>query len=233
MNNEKRKSLYTYLVLLAIALLTMVWGQILSLQVETIRVWTVEDVVMMCLGIPFILLQSQAGLAELWQSSVSNKERIGVPFLIGFLFGAMDVLIVKVILHPESYQSLPPFLQPFPYSVFLYTSGAFEVEVFYRLIPLTVSLLLVKKWLRQEQHLTLLFWVVALLTSLREPIEQWQSGNLWFVWYACISGFLFNLLGVICLRKAGFMASMFLRLGHYLLWHIVLGMYVEFVELAK
>jgi hypothetical protein len=41
-----------------------------------------------------------------------------------------------------------------------------------------------------------------------------------------------NLLQAYRLRKAGFGAAWMLRLGHYLVWHIALGLYVEMVELA-
>jgi hypothetical protein len=40
-----------------------------------------------------------------------------------------------------------------------------------------------------------------------------------------------NFLQAIHYRKAAFLATLSLRLGHYLLWHVLLGVYVENVEL--
>lgn len=40
-----------------------------------------------------------------------------------------------------------------------------------------------------------------------------------------------NFLQAIHYRKAEFLATLSLRLGHYLLWHVLLGVYVENVEL--
>ena len=77
-------------------------------------------------------------------------------------------------------------------------------------------------------HLFFLFGVIV--TSLREPLEQLPNGATWFVIYAFLSGFLMNFLQAIWYKKAGFLASLSLRLGHYLFWHILLGIYVQYFE---
>jgi hypothetical protein len=41
-----------------------------------------------------------------------------------------------------------------------------------------------------------------------------------------------NLSQAVYFRKAGFLASLTLRLGHYILWHILLGVHVEYYELV-
>ncbi len=152
------------------------------------------------------------------------------PLFIGSVFGVLDVLVIKMMMHPEPYTELPPFLQPFPYSLFLYFSGALEVEVFYRLIPLTLIFLL-GKWAEGGKYFEVFAWTAIVLTSFREPLEQFPSGPWWFVAYAFLSGFLMNFFQALCLKNAGFLASLSVRLGHYLFWHILLGAYVEFVEL--
>jgi hypothetical protein len=133
-------------------------------------------------------------------------------------------------MHPEPYPELPPFLQPFPYSIFLYFSGAFEIEVFYRLIPLTL-VLLVGKWFAGGKYWNAFSWTAIVLTSLREPLEQLPNEEAWFVVYSLVTGFLMNFLQGIEFRKSGFLASLTVRLGHYVFWHILLGVYVEYFEL--
>jgi hypothetical protein len=226
---NKKSSLLTYLIFLLIALVTIFWGRQLALHYENIRVWDFTGWLFLLIGIPFILLQKEAGLPELWQPSVSNKKRIWIPLATGLFFALLDVIVIIVILHPEPYKTLPPFLQPFPYSVVLYTSGAFEVEVFYRLIPITLALFFAQRFF--PKYATTIFWIMAILTSLREPIEQFQQGALWYVLYSFISGFAMNFLQVVFYKKAGFLASLFTRLGHYLLWHILLGLYIEYFML--
>jgi hypothetical protein len=140
------------------------------------------------------------------------------------------VFIFKIILHPEPYDSLPPFLQPFPYSFFLFFSGAFEIEVFYRLIPITL-LSLAGKWYKNGLYQKQIFLFAAVITSLREPLEQLNDTIVWVMVYSFISGFLMNLIQALYLKRAGFISSLSLRLGHYFLWHILLGIYVQYIEI--
>jgi hypothetical protein len=182
------------------------------------------------LGIPFLFLQSKANLPDFLDKKVLNTEKFLKPVLIGAAFGILDVWVIKFIMHPEPYTELPPFLQPFPYSIFLYFSGALEIEVFYRLIPITLILLL-GKWFSHGKYFNIFLWSAIILTSLREPLEQLPNGELWFVTYSFLTGFLMNYLQAIYFKNAGFLASLTLRLGHYLFWHILLGLYVQYVEL--
>lgn len=228
---RKHRSLLTYIFFLLLVVVTIFWGRQLALLYPGIRVWQWVDFALLLIGIPFFLLQKHAGLPEVWEPAISNRYRIWIPFATGFLFALLDILVIIIILHPEPYESLPPFLQPFPYSIWLYTSGAFEVEVFYRLIPITLVMLITKKFIKRQQTISTVFWIIALITALREPVEQLPEGALWFVLYSFISGFAMNFLQVIYYRKNGFIASLSTRLGHYFLWHILLGIYVEYVQL--
>jgi|GEM_PF-6014578 len=76
-------------------------------------------------------------------------------------------------------------------------------------------------------------WTAIITTSLREPLEQLPTGEYWFITYALISGFIMNYLQGIYYKNAGFIASLTLRLGHYLFGHILLGFYVQYFELYK
>lgn len=227
----RKNTIITYLLLLFIAAITVIAGQQLAASNSGIRLWDWTVWAMLLLGLPFALMQQQAGLPDWWQPDISNKKRIIVPLITGLLFAVADVIVFIFILHPEPYESLPPFLQPFPYSVGLFISGAFYVEVFYRLIPVTLVLFIAKKFKASDKAFNMVYWVIAVLTALREPLEQLPDGAVWVIVYSFVTGFVMNFIQVIFYRKAGFMASLFTRLGHYLLWHILLGIYVEFVQL--
>lgn len=226
-----KQNLLTYSIFLTIALTGLVYGNELFSTYKSLRVWELTTLLFLLLGIPFLFFQTQARLPDFWQSDIPAKRRFLIPVLLGIGFGLLDVLVVKLLLHPEPYQELPPFLQPFPYSLFLYFSGALEVEVFYRLIPLTLLLVIANRVKNGEYYRTI-FWMASVVTSLREPLEQLSSGAIGFILYSLLSGFLMNFLQAIWYKKAGFLASLTIRLGHYLIWHILLGIYVEFIELA-
>ena len=178
---------------------------------------------------PLIFLQEKASLPTI--DTINKKKNGWMSTLgIGMIFGALDLIIVKVIMHPEPYTEMPPFLQPFPYSIFLYGSGALEVELYNRMIPITLILLL-NHLLFKGKNRKATIVALAIITSLIEPIQQFPSGALWFVVYATVSGIAMNLYQFKCYIQNGFIASLAVRLGHYLIWHILLGAYVELVEL--
>lgn len=232
MIRESKQNLIIYTVFLFLALIGIYYGNTFYANYKFIRIWNLTNILLLLIGIPFLFFQTKAKLPNFWQKDISFKFRFLFPTLIGIIFGTVDVLVFKVILHPGQYQELPPFLQPFPYSIFLYFSGAFEVEIFYRLIPLTL-ILWIGNWFKQGKYYMFFFWAGAILTSIREPLEQLpQGGNLLIV-YALLTGFLMNFFQAIWYKKAGFLASLSLRLGHYLIWHILLGIYVEYVEMIK
>lgn len=227
---DHKLNLFIFLGFLFISSLGILYGNEIKASYSGLRIWSLENLFWLALGIPFLMLQRYVGIPNLFQSSISNKNRVLYPLLIGAVFGILDILVIKIIQHPQPYTELPPFLQPFPYSIFLYFSGALEIEVFYRLIPITIIFLIGKK-VADGRYFHYFVWAAIIATSLREPLEQLPSGEIWYIIYALLSGFLMNYLQAIYFKNAGFIASLTLRLGHYLFWHILLGCYVQYVEL--
>ncbi len=183
----------------------------------------------MQLGQNPLFLQEKASLPSI--DTINKKKKGWMSTLgVGMIFGVLDLVVVKIIMHPEPYTQMPPFLQPFPYSVFLYSSGALDVELYYRMIPTTIFLLINQFYFKGKYRNGLIV-ALAIITSLIEPIQQFPSGALWFVIYATISGIAMNAWQFKSYLQYGFIASLAVRLGHYLVWHILLGVFVEFIEL--
>lgn len=220
-----------YLAFLLFAITGMYYGRSISGSHTFLRVWDWTTIFILLAGIPLCFWQTQSRLPEFLDEKISSYQRFILPAIIGVVFGLLDVIVIKIIMHPEPYTELPPFLQPFPYSVFLYFSGAFDVEVFYRFIPITI-LLVIGARIEEGKYYNHFFWAGAVLTALREPLEQLPSGSVALILYSLLTGFGMNFLQAIYFKKSGFLASLSLRLGHYLIWHILLGLYVEVFELA-
>jgi hypothetical protein len=217
--------------LLAWPTVTIIYGAAIADDYTFIRQWSWVNLAWIALAIPFLLMQERAGLPHWSGRGIPARQKWLLPALAGMGFGLLDVLVIKGIMHPEPYDTLPPFLQPFPYSIFLYPSGALDIEIFYRLIPITIAAWIGRKWFSPMAAKRIL-WTVVVLSSLREPLEQWPEGAPWFIAYSLLSGFGMNLLQGIYLVRYGFSSSLALRLGHYLVWHILLGIFVQFVEKA-
>lgn len=215
-----------YAAFLLLAAVGIVYGNTLHDPWPGLRLWDWSDWAWLLAGIPFLFLQAKAGLPEVWDERQRLRNRLYFPLGYGILFGLADLIIIEHILPHPPHSTLPPYTQPFPYSVFLYGSGGFEVEVFYRLIPITLGMLFLQRW-REGRFAQAGFVTLAILTALREPLEQWPSGPAWFVAYALASGFAMNMLQALLLRKLGFAAPVAVRMGHYLIWHILNGILIQ------
>jgi hypothetical protein len=219
-----------YLLVVILVVCSFVYSMILESGKAPVRFINTTDALIIVVGAALLLVQPAAGFPSPLDKAISNKKRFLLPLAAGIVFGLLDVVTIKIMQHPHPYTSLPPFLQPFPYSLFLFTYGAVFVEVTYRLIPFMIFMLPATRFTtaRFQQNL---FMVLAVLTSLYEPIDQFPSGEPWFRFYAFSTGFLMNFLQAWCFRQYGFFSALSVRLGHYLIWHILLGLYVQLIEL--
>lgn len=220
---------YSFFVVLAAA--GVVYAGQIKDQFPSLRIWSYTDVLWLLVGFPFLWWQKSAGLPEAFTAQSPFSKSILLPLGIGILFGLADLFIIEGLLTAEAHTSLPPYTQPFPYSLFLYGSGGFEIEVFYRLIPVTLVLMLFNV-VAKGKYSTTAFWVIAVLSSLREPLEQLPSDPAWFIGYSFLTGFGMNFIQVLLYRKYGFAASVTVRMGHYLIWHILNGIYIQFFVLS-
>lgn len=207
-------------------LLTRLYGLEMEDGVSFIRVIGWMDFLWLGIGWVLANFQIQAGLPEIFGKSGEMKKWF-LPFLVGMGFAALDVLAIEFILNDEPHQTLPPYTQPFPYSIFLYFAGGLYMELFYKLIPMTVFLLVFEKFLTGNLKKYLTYLLIFLL-SVWEPISQLPSDPMWFVVYAFASGFAFNFTQIYFFRKMGWLYSLFCRLGLYLVWHVLLGIWIEF-----
>jgi hypothetical protein len=219
-----------YVLILGVILGAYIAGPLVAANHESIRLIGWDLMLLWVIGVLAVFVQTQAGFPELADVRVNNARRFGWPVLIGMIFGLADVVVFELILKHPPYQKLPPFLQPFPYSLLLYSSGAVYVEILHRLLPLTLIMFLARKFL-PEKYQAVAFWIAAMLSSLWEPLEQLPQGAVWLVIYSFLSGFAFNLIQAVAYRRSGWLASLFVRLGHYVIWHIMLGLFVQYFVL--
>jgi hypothetical protein len=174
------------------------------------------------LGFLALKLAPRAGFPDLWDERVSNRQRFLMPMIVGIIFGIGQVILVPLTLGLE----IP--MVAFPLAVPVYLSGGILMEMVFHLIPVVLlvwffaDILLKQRW--QEQ----VFWIVAILLSLLEPVAQTagmvQMGLISSpVLAAILFGFIFaaNLVPLYFFRRYGFLAPVAWRLSNYLIWHII------------
>ncbi|ADB38792.1 hypothetical protein [Spirosoma linguale] len=221
-------SLILYGAFVLYTVVTWLAGQWLSSQhVPNLRLFGPDDVGLVALGFLGIYLAPRAGFADGFDWRVSNVERWTMPLLLGLGFAVADLAVFKLVLHSEPVTQLTPFMQPFPYSVLLFGSGALYVECLYRFLPIPLLIALVGLMWPKYGRSEWLFWVLALLSSLVEPLEQLITDSPALIAYSFGTGYAMNLLQAVYFRRYGFLAALCIRLGHYALWHVAFGAWVE------
>jgi hypothetical protein len=191
-----------------------------------------DALLVVILGLVAVWFQEEAGFPGLLDPGIRAAQRVLFPSLVGIAFGVADVAVFELIARGGPHASLPPYLQPFPYSLLLYPAGAWHVETLYRLLPLTAGMALVTRLLPERARLPL-FVVLAVATSVIEPLEQLIASPPWLTAYAFVTALAMNLFQAWQYRRSGWFAALSVRLGHYLVWHILLGLYVQYAILGR
>lgn len=108
MTKEIKYNLVIYSVCLLIAITGIFYGNAIRSNFAFIRVWEYENILLLLIGVPFLFLQNKATLPNLWQDNISNKQRLLISAAIGAIFGLFDIIVIKIMLHPEPHTGLPP-----------------------------------------------------------------------------------------------------------------------------
>ena len=168
----------------------------------------------------------RAGLPGAWDPRASNHQRFTIPIALGLLLGAPQVALdlatgyTAVLAHQHG---LPRENIDFPASLLIYPGGAIIVEVCYRLLLVPLLLWLVSTWLLRGRARAGVFWTLAVLTSLLEPLSQdLDLGQFGAVVAALGFGldFALNLAQAAVFGRSGFLAAIALRGAFYLVWHV-------------
>jgi len=182
------------------------------------------------LGLAGIWLADRTGFPGTFDQRVTGRQRILYPVLIGLLFSAVRIGFDLATGYSkfmaaehgltQQYTGLVPSLLIFP-------SASIIVEVVYRLFLIPLVLWLVAGLLLRNRGQEPLFWALAVLTSLIEPMSQ-ELGALalglpLFLTTFGIS-FGFNLTQATLFRKYGFLAAIVMRAAFYVVWH---GLYIH------
>ena len=225
-------SVLTYLLLLAVIvalrllLLLFPSWQIASQMVNLTDTFSIGAIWLV--GWVGVILAARAGFAEMWQADIPNSKRWLIPFLIGLGFGALSIIF-------DSIQPLgDASLIKFPASLVAYPLAGILEEIIFRLFLTTTFVWVISNMLLRGRHQLGVFWGVAVFLGVFYTLSQlslYQSlaGTLdlfivaqFFVMIAAnfiVTAYLY--------QKYGFLAAISMRMGDYLLWHIIWGAFAK------
>jgi len=197
--------------------------------------------VYLLLGVVGIFFYNAARFILPLDKSVSNKNRYFYPFLIGAALAALAVVIdqfSKGTTFIEKASGEKSFNVYFPASLFVYTSGIVLVEAVMKILPLSLLSFVVASLSRKDKPTNRQYLIIAVLVSLLEPLTQGvgilllQKGGKFlslllsqFLPYF-LTSFPLNFSQALFFRRYGFLSSFIVRLGYYLIWHIVYGNFI-------
>ncbi|KXB07886.1 hypothetical protein AKJ55_01745 [candidate division MSBL1 archaeon SCGC-AAA382M17] len=180
------------------------------------------------LGLTSVYVLNLTGLRKLWDADVGIKQKIFLPFVVGLLLGSIQSvydLVTGASVEIAASMGLETIHIAFPFSIPVYIGGAILVCTIYYLIPISLVVYLVSTKILKGKAEGTVFWFIGILIALFEPLTNPGISVIQQVGAVAIplSVFVlvFNLISILYIRKFGFIAAYFLRIGFYTVWHIL------------
>lgn len=193
-------------------------------------------------GLVAVWAAHRTGFPAAWDARLPASRRLLLPTLVGVAGGllAIGVELVGGATKIVEAQTGHAFNVAFPGSLLVYSAGAISMEMIFLLLPLPLLLWLmapaptrsvISGGILRGRGQVPTFWVLALLSSVAEPLLQGTGvvmtaqgaiAPLTIALYA-VESFAHNLASAIFFRRYGMVAAILVRLGHYMVWHVIYG----------
>jgi hypothetical protein len=183
-------------------------------------------------GLGVVWCMHRTGFPAAWDTRTPARRRLLLPTLFGIAFG---LLAIGMELYTGTLKNLEattgPVTVAFPGSLLVYSAGAITMEMLFLLLPLPPLLWLISVVIFRGRGQAPTFWALAMLSAAAEPLLQGATvvamadgaiEPLAIGLYA-VHGFAFNFTAVALFRRYGLLAPILVRLGHYMIWHVLYG----------
>ena len=173
----------------------------------------------------------RTGFPDPLDERIPGRTRFAVPIAIGLALGALAVA-TDAATHwtrlVAAEMRLPSIHIEFPASVLIYTGGAVIVEVLYRLFPIPLLLWLISGLILKGRGQEVTYWCLAVPLSSVEALGDLGLRKYGLVTMASVfaQDYALNLVQAWVFRRAGFLASILVRVAFYLVWHVLWGLAV-------
>jgi|SRR5215469_10292852 len=181
------------------------------------------------IGFLGVFLADRTCFPSAWGGDLSAWRRFLTPTLWGLALGGLAIATDAVTGWTElvaAQMHLPSIHINWPASLLIYPGGAIIVEVIYRILLIPLLLWLVSSLILRGRSQEGVFWILAVLTSLLEPLSQDLNavlhGPQQFTFAIVFAeDFALNFVQASIFRKYGFLSAIWVRVVFYLLWHVL------------
>lgn len=232
MDIRNRKSFICYGLLIAALIIVHYviefWPDVKMLQNQkAVFSWRAIGIIGL-LGLISVYLLNLTGLKKLWDEDVSIKYKMLIPIAAGLLLGLIQSVYdfyTGASQEIAASMGLGDIHIAFPFSIPMYFGGAIIMSIIYYLIPITIVVFLISTILLKGKAEGIVFWSIGIIIALFEPLTNPGLSVIQQVGIVAIPlsifVLIFNLTTILFIRRYGFIAAIFFRLGHYTLWHIL------------
>lgn len=179
------------------------------------------------MGLIGVWLSMRTGFPSAWDAKVTNRQRLVIPILAGLVLGSLFLatdMVTGLSRLQEEQLNIPSTDIAFPASLVFYPAASIVAEVPYRLLTIPLLLGLASIFVRRQNTREAVYWALAILTSLMEPL----TNNAYVQVLAPLAAaFVFlqsfgtNFLQAVFFRKYGFVAAILVRAAFYIPFHII------------
>ena len=184
------------------------------------------------MGLIGVWLSMRTGFPNAWDVKVSNRQRLVIPILAGLVLGSLFLatdLITGLSRLQEEQLNIPSTDVAFPASLVFYPAASIVAEVPYRLLTIPLLLGFASIFVRAQSNRERVFWVLAFMTSLMEPLTNNAASKVLApiaLAIVLVQSFGTNLLQAAFFRKYGFVAAILVRAAFYIMFHVI-GFFVK------
>lgn len=179
------------------------------------------------LGLCGVWLSQRTGFPSAWDPGVPLRQRILYPSLVGAGFGLLQIgldLGSGFTQQIAARHGITQQYTDFPSMFLIFTAAPIIVEVVYRLLLVPFFLWLISNVFLRGKAQDAIFWLLAVVTSMLEPFTQFadlQVLSPGLTTFLAIEYFVINMTQAYFFRKYGFLAAILVRLGFYVVWHVL------------
>lgn len=188
------------------------------------------------LGYIGLKLSQKFGFPNLWDESVSNKQRLLLPALVGssiglFFIGA-DMIFSKL-------HNLGPLPHPlFPISLVVSATAGIGEEIIFRLFLISFWVWLISHVIFKNRWQKQVFWIVAIFSALAFAlghlpsvmtafgITQFDEIPLVLLMEVILLNGVLSIFAAQYFRKYGFLAAVGIHFWTDVVWHVIWGNFV-------
>jgi membrane protease YdiL (CAAX protease family) len=185
------------------------------------------------LGFVGLKLSQKLGFANIWDPTVSNRQRFLIPALIGAGLGVFLVLADAIL---SKFHALGPLPHPpFPASLVASAAAGIGEELIFRLFLISFWVWLISYVILKKKWQNQIFWIMAVLSALAFAFGHLPSVMVFFGFKTigeippALMSEIVLLNGIVSIfaayyfRKFGFLAPVGIHFWTDVVWHVLWG----------